>query len=37
MCKVSRTINRFSRAKVIVDKILSDPNTVKKIQQFILT
>ena len=37
MRKCSKTINRFSRAKVIVDKILSDPNTVKKIQQFILT
>jgi hypothetical protein len=36
-CKCSKTVNRFSRAKFIVDKILSDPNTVKKIQQFILT
>lgn len=37
MRKCSKTINRFSRAKYIVDKILSDKNTVKKIQQFILT
>jgi hypothetical protein len=37
MCKCSKTINRFYRAKVIVDKILSDRNIVKKIQQFILT
>jgi hypothetical protein len=37
MRKCSKTINRFYRAKAIVDKILSDPNTVKKIQQFILT
>jgi len=37
MHKCSKTINRFYRAKAIVDKILSDPNTVKKIQQFILT
>lgn len=37
MRKCSKTINRFYRAKSIVDKILSDPNTVKKIQQFILT
>jgi len=38
---MSKTINqknnRFVLAKFIIDKILSDPNTVKKIQQFIIT
>jgi len=34
---INQKNNRFVLAKFIIDKILSDPNTVKKIQQFIIT